>query len=366
VPNICKLEDCVKVVKAYGYCRLHWDRVKKHGDPNIVLHPSKIDPSAKCEVSECENKVDSKNLCSKHYNRKLRTGSATTPLKKMLHAKGTPCKVDGCPRKIRAYGYCGMHYGRLQRNGDVTKVKKVARYSDQDLCTVEGCSKKIKAKDLCNSHYLMNKAHGDPKGGKYEMKITVAIDHEDGTRTCSQCEVRLPIEDFHKDKSGTKGRRAKCKDCHNGNVKNWYGANQERQAAREKKRRLSNVEKYSEREAARYIKDREKRIGLATEHSHRRKARKLETVIEKGITKKALKKKFGTKCYYCQKEMDFSVGVGRKFNKDMATIEHLIPLARGGEHTWENTVLACRHCNVSKNAKTEEEFEIYKDDKNFK
>ena len=110
----------------------------------------------------------------------------------------------------------------------------------------------------------------------------------------------------------------------------------------------------------RYIKDREKRIALATEHSHLRKARKKKTKTERGISKLALKKKFGTKCYYCAKEMDFSVGAGRKFNRDMATIEHLIPLARGGEHTFENTVLACRHCNISKNAKSEAEFEKYK------
>ena len=40
--------------------------------------------------------------------------------------------------------------------------------------------------------------------------------------------------------------------------------------------------------------------------------------------------------------MDFSTGKNRKFNRDMATIEHLIPLAKGGEHTFVNTVLACR------------------------
>ena len=55
--------------------------------------------------------------------------------------------------------------------------------------------------------------------------------------------------------------------------------------------------------------------------------------------------------------MDFKKGVGRKFNNDMATIEHLIPLARGGEHTFENTVLACRFCNISRGAKSQEEFE---------
>ena len=194
------------------------------------------------------------------------------------------------------------------------------------------------------------------------MPFKKAIDHGDGTRTCTRCMERLPKNSFHKDQAASDGLRAMCKKCRIAHVKDWYHDNRERQAGKEKKRRLANVEKYVEKEALRYLKDREKRIGLATEHSHRRKARKLKTVIEKGITKNALKKKFGTKCYYCKKEMDFSVGVGRKFNKDMATIEHLIPLAREGEHTWENTVLACRHCNISKNAKTIEEFEEFKKD----
>lgn len=58
--------------------------------------------------------------------------------------------------------------------------------------------------------------------------------------------------------------------------------------------------------------------------------------------------------------MDFKKGVGRKFNNDMATIEHLTPLARGGEHTFENTVLACRFCNISRGAKSQEDFEKYR------
>lgn len=30
------------------------------------------------------------------------------------------------------------------------------------------------------------------------------------------------------------------------------------------------------------------------------------------------------------------------------SIDHVIPRARGGQHTWENVVAACRNCNVRK------------------
>jgi 5-methylcytosine-specific restriction endonuclease McrA len=143
-------------------------------------------------------------------------------------------------------------------------------------------------------------------------------------------------------------------------VKDWYQDNITERREKDNTRRRDNVETERIKDNERYERDREKRIALATEHSHRRKARKLNTVVEKGISVLSLKKQHGTKCHYCQKEMDFSKGVGRKFNSDMATIEHLIPLARGGEHTFANTVLACRFCNISRGAKSQEDFEEYR------
>jgi 5-methylcytosine-specific restriction endonuclease McrA len=36
---------------------------------------------------------------------------------------------------------------------------------------------------------------------------------------------------------------------------------------------------------------------------------------------------------------------------NLATVEHVIPVTRGGGHTWENVVLACWRCNRTKNAR---------------
>ena len=49
------------------------------------------------------------------------------------------------------------------------------------------------------------------------------------------------------------------------------------------------------------------------------------------------------RCYYC--------GASGKM-----TIEHMVPLSRGGAHDSSNIVPACEHCNKSKNTKTAEEF----------
>jgi 5-methylcytosine-specific restriction endonuclease McrA len=50
-------------------------------------------------------------------------------------------------------------------------------------------------------------------------------------------------------------------------------------------------------------------------------------------------------CQYC----------GRRMPKTDLTIDHVIPRSRGGYDAWDNLVLACMHCNVSKANRTPEE-----------
>lgn len=53
----------------------------------------------------------------------------------------------------------------------------------------------------------------------------------------------------------------------------------------------------------------------------------------------------GYRCQYCN-------WTGSLVN---LTMDHLIPLARGGKTTWENIVTACKHCNLKKGSRTIEE-----------
>jgi 5-methylcytosine-specific restriction endonuclease McrA len=48
-------------------------------------------------------------------------------------------------------------------------------------------------------------------------------------------------------------------------------------------------------------------------------------------------------CHYCDKEAKL-------------TLDHVIPLSRGGKHSKDNVVAACLHCNDSKGTKTLEEW----------
>jgi 5-methylcytosine-specific restriction endonuclease McrA len=173
--------------------------------------------------------------------------------------------------------------------------------------------------------------------------------------TCSDCGERLPLTAFGKDKAATGGRRSHCKICRSRRSKAWYAQNAERQAGRQKARVVAD------RDAARainklsYEKNRERRIAEATDHGHRRRARQVGAPSDKGITVRALRTRDGDNCRYCGCLMDFRPGP-RTYRPLRATVEHVIPLARGGHHVWANIVLACWACNLSKNRLTLDEW----------
>lgn len=52
------------------------------------------------------------------------------------------------------------------------------------------------------------------------------------------------------------------------------------------------------------------------------------------------------KCFYCDKSL----------TKELATIDHLLPISRGGTHHIGNLVAACEDCNLDKSDSTYEEY----------
>lgn len=49
-------------------------------------------------------------------------------------------------------------------------------------------------------------------------------------------------------------------------------------------------------------------------------------------------------CQYCHKG----------FSEKRLTVDHVIPLSKGGQHEWTNVVTACSHCNNKKGDKSPE------------
>lgn len=219
---------------------------------------------------------------------------------------------------------------------------------DNGTCSIAGCDRPCVARGWCAAHWYRWSRHGDPLADR-RVELYRAIDHEDGTRTCSKCRERKPLDEFHKVKAATLGRRSDCKVCRTEQVKAWYAANRERQAEKERERKAADPEKYRERDKARAHLP--QRRALASARSARRRARIADLRIDRGVTRDNLRQQYGDNCFYCTTPMSFDrlrKGDVRPIN--LATIEHVVPVSQGGSHTWDNVVLACWRCNSSKKA----------------
>ena len=58
--------------------------------------------------------------------------------------------------------------------------------------------------------------------------------------------------------------------------------------------------------------------------------------------RRALALRDGASCFYCGRQL----ATGEPFSRP--TIEHVVPVSRGGSNALENLVLACKPCNLAK------------------
>lgn len=87
-------------------------------------------------------------------------------------------------------------------------------------------------------------------------------------------------------------------------------------------------------------------------HEAKRRARVESALVDKDITLEKLYKRDHGICYLCgekcdwedKEERDGTIICGDRY----PSVEHVIPLSKGGEHSWENVRLAHRICNIRK------------------
>lgn len=146
---------------------------------------------------------------------------------------------------------------------------------------------------------------------------------------------------FYRNKSRRHGHETKCKSCYDtGRSGNWDRSVEGRQWRREydKLKYARNRERYIEYSKRYAQANPDKRCLYAQNKKHRRRL-----LTDGGITSRELAAWRRTQpkvCYWC----------GAR-NLKRITIDHYIPLSRGGKHEVGNLVIACKSCNSSKHAK---------------
>lgn len=181
-----------------------------------------------------------------------------------------------------------------------------------------------------------------------------------GCRSCTKCGILKPLAAFNKQRTVISGHRSICRTCQTTYRKDYYQKNSTKELAyrvanknelRMYKRQWehANPEKTRSYRRANYLKYRAKHIERAAASGAKRKARLWGAAINDFTLGEwnVLVDVFGKMCAYCGIE------------PQQLTKDHVIPLARGGNHTYSNIVPACAHCNLSKNKKTADEFLVY-------
>lgn len=157
--DACTVEGCDGKPYARGWCNRHYLRWRMHGDP-LGGRP---DQAGHCIVGTCEDPVYRRNLCSPHYQRLAKYGDplAGGPARKERQ-KPKECAVSECTRSVRARGWCYAHYRRWQRYGDPLGGQEPVGPASSRKCDIDGCNRSQLARGWCPMHYQRWLSHGDP------------------------------------------------------------------------------------------------------------------------------------------------------------------------------------------------------------
>lgn len=201
-------------------------------------------------------------------------------------------------------------------------------------------------------------------------------------KRCRVCGREKPLADFYKDRGAKDGLCSKCKDCAKRDANRWYAehseqailrvrqyhaehraqataqcrvyreTHQEQVKAQQRQAYRDNAE---ERKAAvrEYKNQNPEKASAACKRWKQEHPRRVNEINGVRAAKRrtsglcdltiqqwdAIKAAHDYRCAYCGER------------PDVLTVDHVVPLAKGGNHTASNVVPACSHCNYSKGAR---------------
>jgi hypothetical protein len=190
----CTLPDCDRPFAARGYCSMHYQRWKKHGDPGIT---ASVRPGGICQVDGCAKPHVARGWCSTHYDRWQRTEGTGRPR----------CSVEGCENPALKRGWCGKHYERWKKHGDPTKVI----VKTKSLCEFPNCGRYVAAFGLCESHNRQ-RVEGKPLSEIRSWRSHLERD-EHGRKLCRVCLIWLDESEFGRNNRHPDGLGYMCRKC---------------------------------------------------------------------------------------------------------------------------------------------------------
>ena len=170
--------------------------------------------------------------------------------------------------------------------------------------------------EMSGAAHLRAKTGGCP-GCVKELASQTQCKVKDGKKICPKCGVQKPVGQFRM----ARGRYRQCKEC--------------KRASDEQYRKSWNDEQKSR------MSDHFRRHGATY------RILKAERIIDK-IDASKVYERDKYRCYLCGVKV---VPGAAPTNKKGATLDHLLPISKGGVESYSNVRTCCRSCNSSKHAK---------------
>lgn len=286
-----------------------------------------------CSVEDCERPHYGKSWCQLHYNRMRNAGSLELAPKSPKF-----CRIDGCGAELKppyGRGLCSLHYQRWRVHGDPEYVTPRPLRIGVEPCEVEGCEKVIQARGLCAAHWSRWKRHGSPTG-------RVRAEVVNGCRICPRCEVDVPLDEWGK---------GYCRACISAIAAERRAANPT-PPKRDIPRLCAHCGEWfmGNKKNRRYctpacrVADRRRQL---REQNDIRRARERAVEYEE-VDRATVYRRDNYQCGICGGAIDPQLAWP---DPGCASLDHVIPVSRGGSHTYANVQASHLDCNVRKRDK---------------
>lgn len=294
--STCSVDGCDKPLRARGWCQPHWARWRVHGDVQADIPISRKRPSRPCAVADCGRAAKSHGWCVTHYERWRQTGTVQADVKIRTARYDGPCAVNGCNRRAEARGCCPAHRHRIMHWGTAAADKPIRPYDPGRDCSVPRCGRPVDARGWCAPHLRRWLKTGEVRAD-IPIRDRAPTIHPGTVCVADDCQ-RHAI---------AKGMCRRHWERHQRATKPWV---------------------YADAEA-------------------NRRARKLRQFVE-DVARAVVFERDGWLCGICGLHIDRNLAHPDPMS---ASVDHIIPLARGGLHAMANVQAAHLNCNVRKGSR---------------